>query len=218
MRYKCLVLDHDETVVQTEKTIGYPFFCEFLKKVRPEIALSLDDYVKDCHDMGFVDMCRIRYNFTPQELQEEHATWAKYLDTHVPDIFPGIEEIIKRQKDADGLVCVVSHSGETTIKRDYRAHFGMEPDAVFGWDLPENLRKPAPYSLLEIMKQYQLSPSDILVVDDAKLAWQMAKPLHVETAYAAWGKKDFPELDKEMRSLCDYSFDSTKDLETFLFD
>ena len=76
MRYKCLVLDHDETVVQTEKTIGYPFFCEFLKKVRPEIALSLEDYVKDCHDMGFVDMCRIRYNFTPQELQEEHATWA----------------------------------------------------------------------------------------------------------------------------------------------
>ena len=36
MRYKCLVLDHDDTVVNSTATIHYPCFCEFLKEVRPQ--------------------------------------------------------------------------------------------------------------------------------------------------------------------------------------
>lgn len=217
MRYKCLVLDHDETVVQTEKTIGYPFFRKFLEKIRPGITVSLQEYVKDCHDLGFVDMCRKKYAFTDDELHEEHTTWAQYLKTHVPEIFPGVERIIKRQKQDGGLLCVVSHSGEETIKRDYRVHFGLEPDQVYGWDLPEHQRKPSCYSLEQIIKTYHLSPADILVVDDAKLACQMAKPLQVDVAYAAWGKKEFPDLDAQMRSLCKYTFETIEQLEFFLF-
>lgn len=218
MRYKCLVLDHDETVVQTEKTIGYPFFCNFLEKVRPGATVSLQDYAKDCHDLGFVDMCRQKYAFTAEELREEHTTWAQYLKTHIPEIFSGIERIISRQKKSGGLVCVVSHSGEESIRRDYRVHFGLEPDQVYGWDLPEQQRKPSVYPLEQIIKKYHLSPSDILVVDDAKLACQMAEPLQVDVAYAAWGKKEFAQLDQEMRTLCNYTFDSTEDLEKFLFE
>ena len=33
-----------------------------------------------------------------------------------------------------------------------------------------------------------------------------------------WGKQEFPELQEEMRSICDHSFDKAEDLETFLFD
>lgn len=217
MRYKCLVLDHDETVVQTEKTIGYPFFCRFLKKVRPDIELSLETYVTDCHQIGFLDMCRNKYAFTEEELKEEHTTWNQYLQAHIPAIFPGIARIIHKQKEAGGLLCVVSHSGEDTIKRDYLAHFGLEPDQIYGWDLPEHQRKPYPYPLEQILMTYNLAPSDILVVDDAKLACMMAAPLGVDVAYAAWGKKDFPEVDQEMRKLCKYTFDSTEELEKFLF-
>lgn len=218
MRYKCLVLDHDETVVQTEKTIGYPFFEKFLKKVRPEIELSLETYVKDCHDFGFLDMCRDKYAFTAEELNEEHTTWAQYLRSHIPDIFPGIAQIILRQKQAGGLICVVSHSSEETIQRDYLFHFGLEPDCIYGWDLPEHQRKPSAYPLEQILRTFNLSPADILVVDDAKLACQMAATLGVDVAYAAWGKKEFPVLDQEMRKLCKYTFDTTKDLEKFLFE
>ena len=35
MRYKCLVLDHDDTLVNSTATIHFPCFCEFLKEVRP---------------------------------------------------------------------------------------------------------------------------------------------------------------------------------------
>ena len=97
-------------------------------------------------------------------------------------------------------------------------HFGTQPDAIYGWDLPKEQRKPNAYPLLSIMQTYDLTPEDILVVDDSKLAWDMAAPLGVKIAFAAWGKKAFPLLSEEMENLCDYTFHSTKELENFLFD
>ena len=78
--------------------------------------------------------------------------------------------------------------------------------------------KPNPFPLEDIIARYNLSPSEILVVDDVKLACIMAQPVGIDVAFAAWSKAEFPELTTEMRQLCKYAFDSTKELETFLFD
>ena len=218
LKYPCLVLDHDDTVVQSEKTLGYPFFQDFLSRIRPGISLSYEQYVHSCHEMIFTDMCRKNWQFTDEELQEELSQWKEYIRSHVPAPFPGIGRIIRRQKEAGGLVCVVSLSGAESITRDYETHFGIRPDAIYGWDLPEAQRKPHPYPLLDIMDRYGLKPEELLVVDDLKLAWRMANPLGVSIAFAAWGKQDFPELSGEMRRLCDLTFDTTESLEKFLFE
>lgn len=218
LKYPCLVLDHDDTVVQSEKTIGYPFFCYILDQFRPGEKISLTDYVKDCHNLGFAEMCRQRWQFTEQELVDEYLGWMEYVKTHIPDAFPGIGNIIRRQKEEGGMICVVSHSSIMNITRDYKVHFGVQPDAIYGWDLPEEQRKPNPWPLEDIMARYHFSPEEMLVVDDMKLAWRMAKPINVPIAFAAWGKVDFPELSKEMRSICDFTFDTTEELEHFLFD
>lgn len=218
LKYPCLVLDHDDTVVQSEKTIGYPFFCYILNEFRPGETITLKDYVTDCHNLGFAEMCRHRWQFTEAELVEEYERWMEYVKTHIPDAFPGIGNVIRRQKEEGGLICVVSHSSIMNITRDYEVHFGLQPDAIYGWDLPEEQRKPNPWPLQDIMARYGLKPEELLVVDDMKLAWRMAKPLNVPIAFAAWGKTDFPELAEEMRSICDFTFDTTKDLEKFLFE
>lgn len=218
LKYPCLVLDHDDTVVQSEKTIGYPFFCYILNEFRPGETISLEDYVRDCHNYGFAQMCRRRWNFTEDEQIAEYRGWMDYVKTHIPDAFPGIGNVIRRQKAEGGLICVVSHSSIENITRDYDVHFGVQPDAIYGWDLPEHQRKPNPWPLEDIMQRYSLMPDDLLVVDDMKLAWMMAHPLDVKIAFAAWGKIDFPELAEEMRSLCDYSFDSAEALEKYLFE
>ena len=67
------------------------------------------------------------------------------------------------------------------------------------------------------MEKFSLSPEELLVVDDMKLGCAMAKPLGVKVAFAAWGRKDFPDLSREMRSLCDVSFDTPEALGAFLF-
>ena len=218
LKYKCLVLDHDDTVVQTEKTIGYPYFCYILNEFRPGQTISFEDYVHDCHNYGFAEMTRRRWQFTEEEQKQEYAGWMEYVINHIPEIFPGIDRVIRRQKEEGGLVCVVSHSSVTNITRDYDVHVGIQPDAIYGWDYPEHLRKPNPFPLQDIMEKYQLKPEEILVVDDMKLAWKMARPLNVPIAFAAWGKLEFPELSEEMREICDFSFDSPEKLETFLFE
>ena len=218
LRFPCLVLDHDDTVVQTERTVGYPYFRQYIEKVRPGQTLSFARYVHDCNNMIFSEMCRRIWNFTEEELRAEHHGWKEYLRTHVPAPFPGIGDVIRRQKEEGGLVCVVSLSGYESISRDYRELFGVQPDAIFGWDLPEHQRKPSPYPLEQIMARFGLAPEDMLVVDDMKLAWMMAHPLGVKVAHAGWSKPDFPKLNREMKALCDHSFDSTKELEKFLFD
>ena len=218
LRYPCLVLDHDDTVVQSEISINYPFFCYILDQFRPGTTITLDQYVEGCSTLGFVEMCRKNYQFTDEELMREYHGWKDYIRTHIPDPYLGIQTVIRRQKEEGGILCVVSHSSTENITRDYMTHFGMLPDDIFDCDLPEDQRKPSTYSLEAIMKKYQLSPKDLLVIDDMKPAWEMASKAGVEIGFAAWGKVGFPTIAKEMEFLCDYSFQSPKDLEHFLFD
>ena len=218
LRYPCLVLDHDDTVVQSMKTLSYPFFCQELELFRPGQTMSLEDYILECHNRGFADMCRDCFHFTDEELSREHKMWMDYILSHTPAPYPGIGAIIHRQKQEGGLVCVVSHSHKDNILRDYRAHFGILPDAVYGWDLPPDQRKPHPYPLEDILNRYSLKPEEILVVDDMKLACQMAHPLGISVAYAGWNGLGVAEIEHEMRSICALSFDSTEALEKFLFE
>ena len=218
MKYPCLVLDHDDTVVQSESTINYPYFCYILNEFRPGKTITLDEYVHGCCELGFAEMCKQWYAFTDEEMETEYQGWKAYIMEHIPAPFPGIGDIIRRQKEEGGVVCVVSHSSDVNILRDYRQHFGIEPDAIYSWDLPEALRKPSTYALDDIKKKYGFSADQMLVVDDMKPAYEMASKAGVPIAFAAWGRKDYPEIAKEMRSLCDFSFDSTEELERFLFD
>ena len=218
LRYPCLVLDHDDTVVQSETTVNYPFFCQILERFRPGATITLEKYVDGCCHLGFAEMCRQWYGFTDQELLNEYLSWQEYIKDHIPAPFPHIGDIIRRQKEEGGLVCVVSHSCIQNITRDYDLHFGMRPDAIYGWDLPEQLRKPSTYPLEDIMAKYHLAPDQLLVVDDMKPAWEMASKAGVPIAFAGWGRKEYPQIVEQMTRLCDFSFEDSQDLARFLFD
>ena len=217
LRYPCLVLDHDDTVVQSEMTVNYPYFCEILSRFRPGTSITETEYTEGCYHLGFTEMCRIRYGFTDEELSEEYHGWKEYIKTHIPAPFPGIRDLIHRQKALGGLVCVVSHSTHENIARDYRVHFDLVPDEIYGWDYPEEQRKPNPYPLEQIMCKYHLHPSQLLVIDDMKPAWEMARAVNAPIAFAAWGRKGYPEIIQEMTTLCDYNFHSVESLTDFLY-
>lgn len=218
LKYPCLVLDHDDTVVQSEKTINYPYFQYILDQFRPGVTITLQEYAQGCFHLGFAEMCRRWYGFSEQELLDEFEGWKVYIRDHIPAPYPGMERVIHRQKELGGKICVVSHSCEENITRDYLAHFGVLPDDIFGWDLPEALRKPNSYPLEQIMKKYGYRPHELLVVDDMKLAKEMAAKVGASVAFAGWGRQDCPELAEEMKQLCEFSFDSPQELEHFLFD
>ena len=217
LKYPCLVLDHDDTVVQSELTVNLPYFLLTLDSFRPGATISAEEYADGCYRMGFANMCRQRFSFTEQEILEEYTGWKEYIKTHIPDPFPGIGDVIRKQKALGGKVCVVSHSCNENITRDYSRNFGILPDDIFGWDLPEELRKPNDYALKVIMETYGFSPQELLVVDDMKLAYTMAKKQQVPIAFAAWGRKNCPAICEEMRRICDFSFDTPQEFGNFLF-
>lgn len=218
LKYPCLVLDHDDTVVQSEATVNYPFFCQILDEFRPGRTVTLSEYTRGCYDLGFADMCRKWYGFSEQEIEDEYHGWQKYIRSHIPAPFPGIGDVIRRQRALGGKICVVSHSCDENITRDYRTHFGLLPDDIYGWDLPEERRKPSTYPLEQLMEKYHLSPRELLVVDDMKPAWEMASKAGVDIAFAAWGRADYPEIIAEMTRLCNFAFHSAGALEHFLFE
>ena len=46
LKYQCLVLDHDDTVVNSTVSVNFPAFLDTLRILRPEAAAALtaDDY------------------------------------------------------------------------------------------------------------------------------------------------------------------------------
>ena len=218
LRYPCLVLDHDDTVVASEESVNYPCFLLAMNHFRPGWEeMDLDTFTRWCFDPGFAGLLREKYGFTDREMEDEFQMWLDYVRENVPPAYPGIREIIHEQKRRGGKICVVSHSGRENILRDYRTHFDVEPDLIFSWEDPEEERKPSTYPLKKIMKVYGFQPRDLLVVDDLKPGRDMAKNAGVEIAYAAWGRKNVPENGELMRHWCDYAFDAPEALYEFLF-
>jgi phosphoglycolate phosphatase/pyrophosphatase PpaX len=155
--------------------------------------------------------------FTPEEFNRELEIWRAYVKEHIPDVFPGIAEIMREQIARGGYVCVASHSFKDNILRDYAANGLPEPTLVYGWELPRELRKPNPYALNEIMRELALEPNDLLMVDDLKPGYDMAKSVGVPFAAAGWAY-DVPEIRAFMQENCPLYFDTPDALYQYLFE
>ncbi|MFR6375794.1 MAG: HAD family hydrolase [Oscillospiraceae bacterium] len=175
MRFRCLVMDHDDTTVNSTATIHFPSFLAYLKLVRPEASYTLEDYFRKNFDPGIMALFTGELGFSEQELEGEFRFWQDWVRTRVPSAYPGICEILRRHKDAGGYIAVVSHSMRESIERDYRENDLPEPDIIFGWEQPPEQRKPNTWPLEQIMERFGLEPQELLVVDDLKPGYDMAR-------------------------------------------
>ena len=160
-------------------------------------------------------MCKEDYGLTDEDLDLEVQYWQDYVKNHIPTVYPGIREIMERQKEAGGLIGVISHSFDFNIFRDYEANRLPKPDAVYGWEIPPEQRKPKPWAVFEIMKRYDLAPSDVLMIDDLKPGFDMAKAAGIEFAAAGWAY-DVPEIEAFMRQNSSLYFKTVQELSDFL--
>lgn len=191
LKYSCLVLDHDDTVVNSTPTIHYPSYRRTLEMMRPGVTpLPLEDFYSYCFDPGIISLFRDIYHFTNEEMEVEVANWNEFVSTRVSRPFEGMREIMEKQKVDGGLICVVSHSLSHNIRRDYQTNQLPEPDLVIGFESKPEENKPNPFPLQKIMAQYQLSARELLVVDDLLPGFEMAQGCGVDFAYAGWAFHD----------------------------
>ncbi len=215
MKYKCLVFDHDDTVVDSTATIHYPCFMDFLKEYYPGRDISLEDYFILNFTPGFVEMCRREYGMDDAMLELEKEYWLNYVSDHVPKAYPGISDIMRRHKAQGGILCVVSHSMSQNILRDYKENGLPEPDLAYGWELPPEKRKPDPWALYDIMKRFSLAPGEMLVIDDLKPGYDMAAAAGVDFAGAGWSY-EIGFIEDFMRANCSNYFKTVQELDEFL--
>ena len=217
MKYKCLILDHDDTVVKSTPAIHYPSFVDAIKFLRPEMdMISLNEFVQYCFEPGFSALCKDILKFNESEQEFQYKIWKSYVNENSPDFYPGFPELIKDYKKLGGIICVVSHSESENIIRDYTMHCdGLVPDLIFGWDMEEDKRKPNPYPITETMKRFNLTSKEMLVLDDSKPGLTMARTCNVEFAAAGWSHR-VPEIENYMRNNSDYYFSSVDEFKEFI--
>ena len=215
MRYPCLVLDHDDTVVNSTATIHFPAFNAYMKDVRPDIHFTLGEYFELNFEPGVIPLFRDICGLSEEEMRAEEAFWRNYVNTRIPQAYPGLPEILWKYKRSGGTICVVSHSFSEYILRDYAANDLPEPDLIFGWDMEPENRKPSPYSIYEIERICGFGPEEMLILDDLKPGYDMARAAGVTFAAAGWAN-DVAKIESFMRENCDFYCKTVEDFAALI--
>ncbi len=217
MKFKCLILDHDDTSVNSTAEIHYPAHVETIRQMRPDSEpVSLDTWFRKNFDPGVMEFFTGELKFTEDEIQQEYKIWREFNETSNPNFFSGITELISEFQRKNGIVAVVSHSEADVISRHYKVNgSGVHPDIIFGWDYDPEKRKPSVWPVEQIKSKYNLATEEILLVDDLKPGLEMAKKSGISIAGAGWGHS-IPEIEAHMREHCDYYFTGVHELADLL--
>lgn len=219
LKYKCLILDHDDTAVDSTAKIHYPAHLEVIRKLRPDQKpISLDEwFLKNFHP-GIMEYLTQELKMNEQEIQIEYQIWKEFTTKRIPQFYPGFIETLSEYRKRGGLVAVVSHSEKYIIERDYRSYdqnLQFLPDIIFGWNYNEKKRKPKPFPVMEILKAFHLKARESLIVDDLKPGVIMARETGVPVAAAGWGHH-IQEIQYYMRKNCIAYFEKVKDFKKFI--
>ncbi len=217
MRYRCLVLDHDDTAVNSTPLLHYPAHLTVMEELRPgDKPISLDGWMLKNFSPGIMEYMVDELHFTPEEIAREYDIWQEYVAGRSAEFFPGFIDMIRGFHDRGGIITVVSHSTSDSVMEDY-ATAGADNliQAVFGWNFDAEKRKPSPYPLRSIMEQFNLQADELLVIDDLKPAVTMAHAVGAAIGAAGWGIM-VSEIADYMRRVCDYYFPTIDHLDRFL--
>ncbi len=215
MKYRCLIFDHDDTTVNSTATIHYPCFVAFVKEYGLDIDCSLEEYVRYNFDPGVFAFYRDICGMSEEMMETEYQFWTKYASEHRADAFPGIRGIMEEHRANGGILAVVSHSHAQNIMWDYEYNDLPRPDIIYGFEQPRHELKPAPVPVFKLMEKYSLRPEEILVIDDLKPGYDMARAAGVDFAAASWCF-DIPENRAFMEANADYVCNSTEELAEIL--
>lgn len=216
MKYKCLILDHDDTVVDSTRTVNFPAFMDTLKTLRPEVTMTCDEYFKYNYHPGFTALCFDILKFTQEEMAFQENNWQSYISHHAPRSFVGIHDLLWKYVEKGGKICVISHSMKHTIIRDYKNNDLPEPAIIYGWELPPEKRKPSTWPVESILKQLDLKKEEVLLVDDLLPGIKMAQDAGIESACAGWAH-DITEIKDDIKHKCSYYLETVEDLEKMIF-
>ena len=215
LKVKCLVLDHDDTVVRSTPQIHFPSFKKSLSVLRPGMELSYEQFIAWNFEPGFSAMCHDILGFNEEEMAYQEKGWREGAESTCADMYEGFPELIKEYMQQGGIVCISSHSAKEHIIKDYKAAGVPTPHHIYDWTCER--KKPDPFALEEMMQMYGLSPEELLMVDDLKPGYDMAKAVNVPFVCAGWSDNQIPKIAAYMKQNSDYYLHKVEDLKELLY-
>ena len=219
MRFQCLILDHDDTAVNSTAEIHYPAHLEVMRILRPHLKpVSLDEWFLKNFNPGIMEYLTGELGFSEEEMQIEYRIWREHTTRTIPHFFPGLLRALQEYRRKGGKVTVVSHSEKDLIERDYRVRSEAElflPDKIFGWVYEEYERKPSPVPVRKILKRFGLKEEEALIVDDLKPGVLMGMACGVPVAAAGWGHS-IPKIREYMEKSCITYFENVSQFHRFV--
>jgi beta-phosphoglucomutase-like phosphatase (HAD superfamily) len=190
-----------------------------MRLLRPRAAaIDLEGWFLKNFEPGIMHYLTEELGLSQEELEIEYKIWRQYNTSRIPPFFPGFLESLRAYRARGGIITVVSHSEEDIILDTYRCAQGggdFLPDLVFGWDYDETRRKPSPWPVENILRRFNLSPDQALIVDDLKPGVLMSRATGVAIAAAGWAHR-IPEIHTYMRENCDIYFSSVEQFSSFI--
>jgi len=223
--YRCLILDHDDTAVDSTARVHHPAHVAGMAALRPGLPpLDLEGWFLKNFDPGIGVYLRDELRLSAGELEQELAIWREHTRALDPPFYPGFLETLRAFRARGGIITVVSHSEADVVRRHYRAAARaapasqpLEPDLVFGWEQEEHRRKPSPWPAREVLRTFGLQPAQALIVDDLKAGVLMGQRGGVAVAAAGWGHR-IPRIEAYMREHCVAYFPAVRDFAAYLLD
>jgi beta-phosphoglucomutase-like phosphatase (HAD superfamily) len=216
-RYRCILIDHDDTAVDSTSVVHYPAHLEALRVLRPGRTLpSIEEWLlRNFH--GIMEYLAGDLAMTKDELATEFEIWRSWTTTRVPPFFEGFLDLLTDYHAQGGKVVVISHSEAEVINRHYRAARTPPflPDLIFGWEHDAEKRKPSPWPVREALRRLGYAAEEALIVDDLKPGVLMARASGVAIAAAGWSYQ-VPEIEQYMRSEADMYCACIDDLRAIL--
>ncbi len=220
LNYRALLIDHDDTAVDSTPHIHYPAHLEQLRRLgRADMTVTLEEWLSINYHPGLGSYLNDVLKLSEEDKEMFYRVWREFTENSAPPFFPGLLRILKKYHDSGGVIIVVSHSEPDIIRLHYEAQTeipGFVPDMIIGWTGEPEKHKPNPWPIEEAIRHFGVSKHEILVLDDLKPGITMAKRGGVDSAGAGWGHS-IPHIRKELKVSATYYLENVRDLEKILF-
>lgn len=219
MRYRCLLIDHDDTTVDSTPAVHYLAHREQMRRLGREAeTLSLEQWYRINYDPGLRHYLEHDLALSKAEQQLCYRVWREFTTGTIPPFFTGVLPLLERFRNAGGMIVVVSHSEPDIILSHYREQDelpGFEPDEIIGWTGEQTKNKPHPWPVEYVEGRWEIPREAMLVVDDLKPGIVMARTAGVDSAGVGWSHR-VPELKSDLGRLATYYVESVAELEEII--
>jgi len=197
MKYKALLLDFDDTLVDSTKVIHYPIYVNCLKLMKPHLTpITYEEWMMITHEPGILPFLQSIYA-TKEEMDQQYAYWCEHAaKAPALDFFPGVIDLLQDFINAGGKISIISLGQKPMIEKILAEKApNLKVYYINAFSKDETMRKPAPGPALEAMRIMEVKPEECLMVDDLSPGLEMAKAVGIKQALATWMN---PALEKIM--------------------